>query len=82
MCQFSGKKDNFDFSRPKLAKNRFWGRHFKNISPDLESAPPRYRVCRFSVKAENFKFFDLNLGKLTNYVRYFGCYTVEDVAES
>ena len=30
----------------------------------------------------NFKFFGLNLGKLPNYVRYFGSNNVECVAES
>ena len=80
MCQFSSKKNNFNFFSPNLAKKRFWGWNFKNISPDLESAPPRYHMCRFSVKAD--KFFDLNLGKLTIYVHYFGSYKIEDVAES
>ena len=46
----------------------------------LESAPPRYHVCQFSVK--NFEFFGLNLGKLSNYVRCFGTNISEDVAES
>ena len=31
---------------------------------------------------ENFQFFDLNLGKLPNYVQYFDSNTVEGVAES
>ena len=30
----------------------------------------------------NFEFFDLNLGKLPNYVQYFGSNNVEGVAES
>ena len=30
----------------------------------------------------NFEFFRLNLGQLPNYVRYFGSYSVEGVAES
>ena len=30
----------------------------------------------------NFQFFGLNLGKLPNYVRYFGSNNVEGVAES
>ena len=31
---------------------------------------------------DNFKIFGLNLGKLPNYVGYFGSYNVEGVAES
>ena len=29
-----------------------------------------------------FEFFGLNLGKLPNYLRYFGSYNIEGVAES
>ena len=35
-------------------------------------------MCQFSVNTENFELLDLNLGKLSNYVRYFGSYNVED----
>ena len=31
---------------------------------------------------DNFNFFGLNLGKLPNYVLYFGSYNIEGVAES
>ena len=31
---------------------------------------------------DNFELFGLNLGKLPNYVQYFGSNIVEDVAES
>ena len=48
----------------------------------MESAPPGYHVCQFSVKMDNFEFFNLNLGKSPNDVRYFGSNKVEDVAES
>ena len=44
-------------------KIQFWGRNFKNLSPDSESALPRYHVCQFSVKTENFDFFGPNLPK-------------------
>ena len=47
-----------------------------------DSAPPRYHECQFSVKMDNFEFFGLNLGKLPNYVRYFGSNIVEGIAES
>ena len=82
MCQFSGKTNNFDFFALNLSRNRFWGRRFKNISPDSESAPSRYHVCQFSVKIDNAECFDLNLGKLPNYLRYFGSNNVECAAES
>ena len=83
MCaNFSGKIENFDFFSPNLPKNRFLGRNFENISPDSQSAPPRYQVCQFSGKTYNFEFLGLNSGRLPNYVRYFGSYNVEGVAES
>ena len=80
MCQFSDKTDNFDFLGPNLPKNGFWGRNFKYLSLDSESAPPRYHVCQLSVTMDNFAFSDLNLRKLPNYVRYFGSNIVEGVA--
>ena len=82
MCQFSDKTDNFDFLGPNLPKNGFLGWNFKNLSLDLESAPPRYHVSQFLVKMDNFEFFGLNLGKLPNYVQYFGSNIVEGVAKS
>ena len=39
-------------------------------------------MCQFSGKTDNFEFFRLNLEQLPNYVRYFGSYSVEGVAES
>ena len=72
MCtKSSGKTGNFDFFGPNLPQNEFWGRNFEVLSPDLESAAPIYH-----------EFFDLNFGKLPNYVRYFGSYNVEGVAKS
>ena len=41
-----------------------------------------YHVCQFSVKIDNFEFVGLNLGKLLNYVQYFGSNNVEGVAQS
>ena len=64
MCQLSDKKNNFDFLG---LENEVWGWNFKNLSVDLESAPPRYHVSQFSVKMDSFEFFGLNLGKLPNY---------------
>ena len=60
--------NNFEFLGPNLSKNRFWGGNFKNLSLDSKPTPPKYHMCQFSVKMDNFKFFGLNLGKLTNYV--------------
>ena len=82
MHQFSNKTDNFEFLGPNLPKNKFWGRNFRNLSLDLESAPPKYLVCQFPVKMDDFYFFGLNLGKLLNYVQYFGSNIVDGVAES
>ena len=81
-CQFSGKTNNFDFFGTNLCKNGSRDRNFKNLNPDLESAPPGYYVGKFLVKTDNFEFFGLNLRKLTNCVGYFGSYNVEGVAES
>ena len=39
-------------------------------------------MYQFSVKKDDFDFFGLNLGKLPNYMRYFGSNNVEDTAES
>ena len=64
-----------------LPKYTFWGRNFNNLSLDSESKPPIYHVCQFSVKMDNFWFPGINLGKLPNYVQYFGLNVVEDFAE-
>ena len=82
MYQFLDKKDNFEFLRPNLPKNEFWGRNFQNQSLDSESAPPIYHACQFLVKMDNFYFFGLNLRKLPNYVQNVGSNIVEGVAES
>ena len=65
----------------KYPKYRFRGRNFKTVSQDLESLPPGY-VCQVSYKLDSFEIFVLDLGKLLNYVRYFGSYNVQGVAES
>ena len=38
-------------------------------------------MCHFSFKTDNFEFFGLNLGKLPNYMLYFGSNNVEGLAE-
>ena len=55
--------DNFEFLGPNLPKNGFWGRNFKNLSLDLESAFLRNFVQQFSDKADNFESLDPNLPK-------------------
>ena len=52
---------------------------FTKLTPDSESAPPRYNFYQF---LDSFEFFALNLGKLPNYTQYFGSNNVEGVAES
>ena len=47
-----------------MPKSKFWSRNFKNPSPDSEFALPRYHVCQFSVKTENFDFFGPILPKM------------------
>ena len=82
VCQFSSKANNFDFFGPNSPKNGFWDRNFEILSFDLESGPPIYHVCQFLDKTDNFEFLGVNLGKLSNYVQYFGSYNVEGVPES
>ena len=71
--QFSDKTDNFEF----------WGDFGVGISKiQVWIQNKHLHVCHFSVKMDNFYFFGLNLGKLPNYVQYFGSNIVEGVAES
>ena len=72
---------NFYFFGLNLPKNEFFGSNFKNLSLDSESAPPKYHKSQFSIKMDNFEFFGLNLGKMPNYMQYFGLNIVEGVAE-
>ena len=65
-----------------MPKTGFWHQHFKNLSLGWESAPRRYHVSEFHVKMVKLETFSLNLGKLPNYVQYFGWNIVEGVAES
>ena len=76
--QFSDKIDSFEY----LPENGFCHRNFKNLIMDTESTPPLYHVCQFSIKMDNIWFFDLDLGKLPNYMQYFGSNIDEGVAES
>ena len=55
--------DNFAFVGPNLLKNEFWGRNFKNLSLDLESASLRYYVHQFLDKTDNIEFLGTNLPK-------------------
>ena len=47
----------------KNNQNGFWGRNFKNLSPDSESAALRYYVHQFSDKTDNFEFLGPSLPK-------------------
>ena len=68
--------------RPKFAQKRILGSEFQNSKSGFGISTPVYHVCEFPGKTDKFEFFGLNLGKLPNYVRYFGFYSVERVAES
>ena len=52
--QFFDKTDNFEFLDPNLPKNGFWGRNFKNLSLDSESASLRYLCTNLQTKTLNF----------------------------
>ena len=60
----------------------FGVKKFRNLSPDSESAAPKYHICQFSAKMNKFECFVLNLGKFPNYVQYFVSYSIESVTES
>ena len=82
MCAtFQAKRTALTFFNQNLSKYELWVRSFKNLSADSRSLPPRDHVCHISVKMDNFEFSDLNLGKLPDYVQYFGSNKVEGVAE-
>ena len=51
------------FFGSNLPKNGFWGRNFKNLTGDLESALAKYHACQFSGKIDNFDIFDPSLPK-------------------
>ena len=63
MCVNFQAKRTTDFFDPNLPKNEFWGWNFKNLSPNSESALPRYHVCQFSVKRVKFDFLGSYLPK-------------------
>ena len=52
--QFSDKINNFEFLSPSLPKKGFWCQNLKNLRLDLELTPPKYYVCQFLVKMDNF----------------------------
>ena len=79
MNQFSEKMDNSEFLGPDLPKNGFWGQIFKNLSLDLESRP---KDLKTKIPCVTIFCQSLYLGKLPNYVQYFGSNIVEGVAES
>ena len=80
--QFSDKTDNIEFLGPNLAHKWFWGTKFDNSKSGFGINTSKIPWCQFSVKIDNFQFFGLNVGKLPNYVQYFGSTIVEGVAKS
>ena len=78
--QFSDKTDNLEFLDPNLPKNIFLGSKFQKSKSWFgidTSNIPRARI--FSQNGQ-LLIFGLNLGKLPNYVQYFGSNIVEGVA--
>ena len=41
---------------PNLPKKEIWCRNFEKLSPDTESAPPRYHCANFQAKRTTFTF--------------------------
>ena len=56
ICTNFQKWTTFEFLGPNLPKNGFWGRSFKILCLDSESASLRYYVHQFSDKMDNFEF--------------------------
>ena len=78
-ANFETKQTTLTFSAQLCPKMGFWGRNFKNLILDSESAS---HVYKYLVKMNSSEFFGLNLGNSSNYVRHFGSNNVEGVAES
>ena len=82
MCAiFQEKQKNLAFSS-KICQKKILGSEFQKSKSGFGISPPRYQVCQFSAKTDNFEFFGLNLGKFPNYVQYFGSNYVDGVGES
>ena len=97
VCQFSGKnfqKTNLIITTnildlpwvPIFRHNRqLWLFRHKFAQEWILRSEFWKSMSRFGIttaKTDIFEFFGLNLGKLPNYVRYFGPYNVEGVVES
>ena len=67
--------------RPKFAQKWILGSEFQKSKCRFKISTSKEPCVQFLVKMVNFEFFDLNLGKLLNYVQYFGSNNVEGVAE-
>ena len=67
-------------SLAQICPKMFFWLEIQKTNVEIRISILKIHVCQFSVKMDNFKFFILNLGKLPNYVRYFG--SNNDVTES
>ena len=67
--------------RHKFPKKLILGSEFQKFWSGFGISTPKI-PSEISVKTDNFEFFDLNLGKMPNYMRYFGSNNLEGVAES
>ena len=82
MCaSFQAKWTTLTFSA-QICRRMVLGVRIQNLSQGSKSAPPRYHVCQFSLKTDNFEFIGLNLGKLPNYMQHFGSNNGDGIAES
>ena len=73
---------HFWLFRSKLAQKRILGLEFQNYKPGFGISTSNIPWVLIFRQNGQFWIFGLNLGKLPNYVRYFGYYNVEGVAES
>ena len=72
MCQFLGKTDNLVFSDPNLPKYLILGSEFQKFKSRFGISTTKIPSVPIFCKKEQLWIFRPNLGKLPNYVWYFG----------
>ena len=72
MCQFLGKTDNLEFSGTNLPKYLILGSEFQKFKSRFGISTTKIPSVPIFCKNEQLWIFRLNLGKLPNYVWYFG----------
>ena len=66
----------------EFAQKRIFGLEFQKSKSGFGISTSKIPCKPIFSQLDNFEFFGLNLGKLPNYMQYFGLNIVEGVAES